>query len=358
MGNSDYFISGIQQIGLGNTSVYNTWEWYLDNLGFNVPVFDEAAEAALMLPYTQGKPRSRHAVLALNMGGGGGYEIWQYTSREAQPPEFEVLPGDLGIYASIVKSSDIEATHKYLSERNSRIGEIYPGPDGHNYFFVRDHLSNPIMISESDTFFSRPSGPHHCGGIYGAILGVSNMEESLDFYKTLLGYDRILEDKTEEFPDLNELGGQGIYRRVRLAHSQARKGAFSRLLGPSEIELIQSLDHEGRRIFKDRMWGDQGYIHLCFDVVNMDALKSTCQNIGHPFTVDSGDFDMGEAAGRFAYIEDPDGALIEFVETYKVPILKKLNWFLDLKKRDSRKTLPSWMLKAMGLNKVKSVPST
>jgi len=62
---------------------------------------------------------------------------------------------------------------------------------------------------------------------------------------------------------------------------------------------------------------------------------------------------MGEAAGHFAYIEDPDGTLIEFVETHKVPILKKLNWYFNLKNRDPRKPLPSWMIKSMGFGRVK-----
>ena len=62
---------------------------------------------------------------------------------------------------------------------------------------------------------------------------------------------------------------------------------------------------------------------------------------------------MGEAAGHFAYIEDPDGTLIEFVETHKIPILKKIGWYLDLTKRDALKPLPRWMLKSMGLNRKK-----
>ena len=61
----------------------------------------------------------------------------------------------------------------------------------------------------------------------------------------------------------------------------------------------------------------------------MEALRKECEEKGYPFTVDSekalGEtFDMGEAAGRFSYIEDPDGTLIEFVETLKVPLVKKL----------------------------------
>jgi hypothetical protein len=86
----------------------------------------------------------------------------------------------------------------------------------------------------------------------------------------------------------------------------------------------------------------------------MKELKELCEKNGHPFTVDSANsFDMGEAAGHFSYIEDPDGTLIEFVETHKVPVLKKLGWYLNLKNRPAEKPLPDWMVKSMGLNRVK-----
>ena len=82
--------------------------------------------------------------------------------------------------------------------------------------------------------------------------------------------------------------------------------------------------------------------------------KNRLHTEGYPFTVDSANsFDMGEAAGRFAYIEDADGTLIEFVETHKVPILKSIGWYLNLTKRRPEKALPRWMLRALGLNSVK-----
>lgn len=65
-------------------------------------------------------------------------------------------------------------------------------------------------------------------------------------------------------------------------------------------------------------------------------------------------FDMGDAAGHFSYIEDPDGTLIEFVETHKLPILKKIGWYLDLRKRNPHKALPSWMLKTLKYSRVKN----
>ena len=85
----------------------------------------------------------------------------------------------------------------------------------------------------------------------------------------------------------------------------------------------------------------------------MRALEKFCNEKGHPFTVDScpGDvsFDMGDASGHFTYIEDPDGTLIELVETHKVPIVKKLGWFIDMKKRDASKPLPKFLFRAIGL---------
>ena len=44
---------------------------------------------------------------------------------------------------------------------------------------------------------------------------------------------------------------------------------------------------------------------------------------------------------------------IEFVETHKVPIMKKWGWYINLKNRDPEKNLPKWILKAMGLSKVR-----
>ena len=75
---------------------------------------------------------------------------------------------------------------------------------------------------------------------------------------------------------------------------------------------------------------------------------------GFEFTVDTANsFDMGEAAGRFAYIEDPDGTLIEFVETHKIPIMKNYGWYLDLQKRSPEKPLATFILRALALGRVK-----
>ena len=159
----------------------------------------------------------------------------------------------------------------------------------------------------------------HCGGVCGVVIGVSDMNKALEFYRTLLDRARIIYDQTDGWNGMP--GTESIkctYRRVLLRKRFIPKGAFSELLGHIDIELVQCIGREPHKIFKNRYWGDLGFIHLCLDVFDMDTLKAKLATHGHYFTVDSANsFDMGEAAGRFTYAEDPNGTLIEFVQTHK-----------------------------------------
>ncbi len=350
-------ISGIQQIGVGIPNVHEAWKWYRQHFQMDVPVFEEAATAELMLPYTDNQPRERHAVLALNTQGGGGFEIWQYTSRTPEAAQFDIQLGDLGFFAAKLKSRDVTASFQELKAKGvEMVSDLVLRPDGSQHFFAKDPYGNVFEVVSSSDWFK--TDKHLMGGAYGMVIGVSDIEKARKLYSEVLGYDKVVYDKTGKFDDLSALnGGSDTFRRVLLAHSP-RSGAFSKMLGASEIELVQAQNRTPRKIFENRLWGDLGFIHLCFDIVGMDELRSLCESKGFPFTVDSkkalaGKFDMGEAAGNFSYIEDPDGTLIEFVETLKVPILKKIGWYLDLQKRPPEKALPNWMLRAMALNRVK-----
>jgi len=347
-------ISGIQQIGIGNRGVHPLWKWYRQNFGMDIGIFEEAAPAPLMTIYTGGEVQSRNAALAVNMQGGGGFEIWQFTSREAQPPAFETRLGDLGLYIAKMKSKDVKKAYESFKAKGLNLqGELSNDPAGRPHFYVKDPNGNIFEVVEGDSWFG--NNEHLTGGAFGMVIGVSDMEKSLKLYRDILEHDKVIYDETGNFEDLKALkGGEGKFRRVLLQNSKKRQGAFGPLLGNSQIELVQDLDNKGRKIFENRYWGDLGYIHLCFDVRNIAALEKECEAAGFPFTVDSNNsFDMGKAAGRFSYIEDPDGAWIEFVETHKVPVMEKWNWYLNIKNRKPEKPLPKWMLAALKFNKVK-----
>jgi hypothetical protein len=121
---------------------------------------------------------------------------------------------------------------------------------------------------------------------------------------------------------------------------------------------VEARERKPSKIYEGRQWGDLGFIHLCYDIKGMDALRRECVEKGFPFTVDSthkhnNTFDMGEAAGHFSYVEDPDGTLIEFVETHKLPISKKMGWYINLRKRNPEKPLSNWILKSLKFNRIK-----
>jgi len=352
--NSTATIAGPQQIGIGVLDVKQAFAWYRKYFGIDIPVFDEAAEAPYMTRYTGGKVHSRHAILAINMRGGGGFEIWQYTSREPSPCTFELMPGDLGIFAAVIKSSDVRASFdSFLSLGTGLASPIVRDPAGRDVFLVRDPWGNLFRLVPSADWFAE--GPSYTGGVTGSVIGVSDMNASLKFYREILGYDDIIYQVEGQFPDLSHLpGGDCVCRRTLLTHRQPRVGAFSSLLGNTEIELIQVLDRTPRKVYHDRYWGDCGFIHLCFDINGQDAMREKCASMGYPYTTDSrSSFNMGDAAGHFSYIEDPDGTLIEFVETHKIPIIKKLGWYLDLRRRDRSRPLPRWILKTLSFSRVR-----
>ena len=348
-------IYGIQQMGVGVSDAVAGFQWYGRMLGADVKVFDDSNVATYMAPYMGGEPHQKRALLAANMQGGSCYEIWQFMDRTPQPPTEEISIGDMGIYAAKIKAPDIQRAYQDIKQKGGKIiSEVLQNPAKQSFFYMEDLHGNKLQIVESDNWF-KPMKRYATGGVCGCMIGVSDIEHSCKLYGDVLGYSRVIYDQTGIFPDLLPLkGGNREFRRMLLTHSEERSGSMAALLGSSQIELIQLLSDKPRKIFEGRYWGDIGFIHLCFDIHGMAALKEECAAAGFPFTVESdAAFKMGEAAGHWSYLEDPDGTLIEFVETKKIPLVKKWNWYLNLEKRDPRKPLPRWMISALGMNRVK-----
>ena len=348
---SEFNIAGIQQVGIGTVDFRKSWNWFIGYFGADIKILEDDTVAERMLPYTGGEPQQRHACIAVNLQGGGGFEIWQYSKRKPSVCPFQISVGDLGIFAAKLKCVNVSAFYKKVSTTCKSCTPPETLPDGTRCFYMKDLYGNCFQLIEDKTVFINED--KLTGGMAGAVIGVTDMEKSMKFYSQVLGYIIVKSDTVGKFSEYDILPeSDKLYRRVILAAPKG-KGAFAELFVDSTIELVQALERKPRKIYEGRYWGDPGFIQICFDVSNMKALGKFCAEKGHPFTVDScpdgEQFDMGDASGHFTYIEDPDGTLIEFVETHKVPIIKKLGWFIDMKKRDPKKPLPKFLFKMMGL---------
>ncbi len=346
------YISGIQQIGIGVKDAKSSLHEYAKLFGMNTLVFNDISEASLMTRYTGGKAYNRQALLSMNLQGGGGFEIWQFLDREPEEASSPIHFGDLGIFAPKIKCRNMQDAFAFFTAAGKqKVSALQADGRGNKHFWLEDANSNLFNVVCGNHWFQHSAKT--TGGVSGAVIGVSNMDASIKFYQTLLQRCEVVYDKIETCKNAFA-SSPGKYRRVLLETHPVGKGAFGKLLGSVELELVQSLDREPVKIYHNRFWGDCGYIHICFDVFDMCGLKKHMEESGYSFTVDSvNSFEMENAAGRFCYVEDPDGTLIELVETHKIPIIKKAGIYLNLKKRNLEKPLPDWMIKLLSLSKVK-----
>ena len=354
----DTIICGIQQIGVGVADVVTAYNWYIKAFGCDVMVADADGIAERMLPYTGGKPRRRRAILAANLQGGGGFEVWQPMDNNLHYMSEEARLGDYGTFAGRVKAADIDKAraHFLSTEGATVLSEVVESPSGQKHFFMKDPYGNTYDIVEDSYRLAELGFP--VGGVDGEIIGVSDMDRSLEFYSRLVGYDTVIYDTTGVFPDLACLpGGDGEFRRARIVPSAPSEGPLSDLYGKGSIELVQAISPAvaPKKLYEGRWWGDPGFIQLCFDIKNMKGIRERALALGHDFVCDGGeDFKMDIADGHFTYVEDPDGTLIEFVETFRIPVAPKWGIFLNLRKMNEHKKLPKFLVKALRFMRIKS----
>lgn len=245
----DYLISGIQQVGIGTVDFYESWKWYIEMFQVDVKILEDDTVAAKMLPYTGNQPQKRHACIAINLQGGGGFEIWQYSDRQPVPMRFPITIGDLGIFVAKIKSRNVPALHQTIKARYQNVGEISVTPDGKKCFYLQDPFQNYFQVIEDDSIYIDEK--KNAGGTVGAMIGVSDIERALPVYQDILGYDTVVYDRTDIFEDWQFLNGSmQKYRRVLLTHSEERKGAFAPLFGRSSIELVVAMDRVPQKILK------------------------------------------------------------------------------------------------------------
>lgn len=123
-----------------------------------------------------------------------------------------------------------------------------------------------------------------------ASIRISNMDRSIDFYVKLIGLKLV---SRQEIPRNNA--------EITFLQDPEGKGAKLELtLYRKQKKFIQA-DYE-----------DRVFDHLAFEIRNMDETLSTMRK--EKVTITDEPFRLSSTSPLIAFIEDPDGTLIELIE--------------------------------------------
>jgi lactoylglutathione lyase len=118
----------------------------------------------------------------------------------------------------------------------------------------------------------------------------SNMDRSIDFYTRLMGLKLL---GRHEIPQNNA--------EIAFLQDPEEKGA--------KLELTF---YRKQRKFIQADYEDRLFDHIAFEISNMEQTISTMRK--ERITITDEPFKLGPAGPQIAFIEDPDGTLIELIE--------------------------------------------
>lgn len=339
----------MQHYGFGVADRDRSWAFYR-KLGFDVPMSLNQSHASRMEPLVGGD-YERKVVIAANLLGGATIELYQYLSTDPRSFPVNWRWGDPGMSASALKVPDINLALALFADTPETIlsGPLpwLAKPDW-KAALIKDPDNLLIYLIEiPDMRYSLRQNGERVGGAIFPTIAVTDMERSLSFYRDILDYKEIVYDWKGKDPMLASIsGGNRPMRRVLLHDSRPSTSFYSFYLDRGWIELVEVEGPKGPHIYHKRRWGDIGQMEICFDVHDIRATFNELVRRGAKPLLEPNteDFDMGHGStALFAYVQDPDGTMVELAEATHLKITSRLS--IDLRRRKPGKPLPRWLMK-------------
>ncbi|MFS0732028.1 VOC family protein [Microbacterium sp. 1P10UB] len=160
-------------------------------------------------------------------------------------------------------------------------------------------------MSRPDHQFGTLLGLDHIG------VGVSDMDASVRFYAGL-GFVDVVFDHTGDLGGLAQVTGHAT-TRARVVYLRS---ATPTVLGRSGIKLVQILDRPQPPLPDGFAYGEPGVCEVCIHVKDYEEFHDGLVRSGHTVLMDPNDqiLEPYDTHCGLSYVEDPDGAKIEFIE--------------------------------------------
>ena len=311
-------INGMQHIGIGVRNREESYKFYNDALLFSVPMSKHEGRCTGVVPIIE-KDETRNVIISMNPYGGAAIEVFQYTSKTPAPVPKLV---DFTYNGYLFYGLAVKNIKKSLDIVKKNNGNIITSATAFTPMKDRDWRTAVFTDPFGITGIMVDNGSSKNSGIDYVAIGVSNLEQSITFYNTFLGYDIEIYKYEGECPEWDGLFGKDRkIKRALLQRSTKPQGPFRHFLKGGMIELIEVEGNSGKHNYEGRKWGDIGFMELCFDVSDIKGTVDALAAKGVQIAVPPYTQNMGQKTeATFAYIKDPDGSLLEFAEIKSLPV--------------------------------------
>ena len=319
-------INAMQHIGQGVRDVDTTYNFYKGLLGFKVKLNDLTVASKEMASVI-GSVETMRMMMAVNAKGGGIIELIEHKSRPITGLPDDGLYGNYGILEAGYGVRNIEKVVSGFKAKGVQfltpICELQlKNGRRWRYAYLKDPDGLPLQLTEDlqPGASSAPQAAVH--GVTHVGIGVSNLDRSKEFYKSALGFDRLLYEFEGVVPEMEPVAGRPLRAKMAiLERSLPPTGPMASLLPRGVIKLYEVLDRKGRHIYDGRCWGDIGCMEFCLDVSDLLSTVDAMKKKGIKIYLPPVEINMGSGSkGLVAYIQDPDGTTVEFVE------VKSISW--------------------------------
>jgi len=312
-------INAFQHIGLGVWDVDKTCTFYKNLFGYKIKLNDITTASKEMEPVV-GSVETMRMAMSMNVAGGGILEFIEHKSSPIRPFPEAAGYGSCGV---LELGFGVRAIERVVDAFRAK-GVSFLTPicdvelsDGRcwRYAYLNDPDGMKIQLVEDVRPGESAAKKPEVRGAFHVGIGVTDVERSKAFYGNALGFDRQVYAFDGHNPDLDPVSGGATHVNMAvLERSAPNTGPISGL--PSgTVKLIAAPDQKGDHIYKDRRWGDIGCMEFCLDVSHLEDSVEDAKAKGAPVYLAPCEIDMGSGSkGKVAYVRDPDGTIVEFVE--------------------------------------------
>jgi len=297
-------IAGVDHVGIGVRDMERMHSFYQGVLGFDrvlgeMPMEDHPAIHGLIRAH-----RAVHRSLLIGQHTGDlTVALFHAVDPAPRPIREDPRYGDIGVAKLTFAVPDIDSFCKdkgaFVGLRLSSAGTHLERQDGPRSIYGRDPEGNLVE------FVSEPGiGSSHGPVLCSVGIAVTDLERSLEFYRGVLGFDRVIaaprERSSGQIDEITGVRGAAV-RSCTIENSQGR----------GRVELIEATRPRGRSLPFGTQWGDFGYLQVCLFGTDRETLTAQLETEPVEVLLPPQEVEDPEHPAMFLYLRDPDGIPLE-----------------------------------------------